>query len=214
MISLSRAITRSRVIQAALSVCLAFALLLTGCDSEPKLPPLAQESLILAFGDSLTYGTGVEPQYAYPAILEQLTGHRVINGGIPGEVSAQGLERLPALLDQHRPGLLILCHGGNDLLRRLNLSQTDDNIRAMVTLARERNIPVILLGVPKPGIFLNSASFYTTIAKDMEAPLLDELLPGILGDRELKSDPIHPNRQGYRLMAETIAAFMKQHGMI
>ena len=95
-------------------------IIFAGCSDGVKLQPLLPEATLLAFGDSLTYGTGTSRDKAYPAILENLIRRRVINAGIPGEISAEGLQRLPGLITQHQPALIILCHGGNDILRKLD----------------------------------------------------------------------------------------------
>ena len=114
----------------------AIALAIAGCGgSTMKLPRLPADAVVLAFGDSLTFGTGTAPDKSYPAALERKIGRKVVAAGIPGEVSAAGLARLPEVLDEVQPKLLILCHGGNDMLRNLGLRQAADNIKAMVSLA-------------------------------------------------------------------------------
>ena len=191
-------------------------ILLAACsDSPPSLPPLAQDAVILAFGDSLTYGTGASAEESYPALLEVLTGREVINAGIPGEVSRDGLARLPALLDQHQPNLLLLCHGGNDMLRRQNAEQMQANLEAMVRLARERGIPVVLLGVPRPTIFgLKSADDYYQVARSTDSPLEDAIIPKVLSDTTLKSDQVHPNAEGYRQIAEAVHRLLERAGAL
>ena len=189
----------------------AFALFLASCGREtPAVAPLGREAVVLAFGDSLTYGTGAEKDSSYPALLEALIGRRVINAGIPGELTGEGRARLPELLDRHRPDLLILCHGGNDLLRRTGEEYAAANLRAMIAMARERGIDVVLLGVPKPGIVLAAADFYRDIAEESKIPFESQILPEILGERALKSDRFHPNAEGYGKLAEAVAALLKK----
>ncbi|MFT6969290.1 MAG: acyl-CoA thioesterase-1, partial [Cellvibrionaceae bacterium] len=106
-------------------------IVLTACDA-PKLGALPTDAVILAFGDSLTSGVGARKNKNYPAVLAQLTGLQVINAGIAGETTAQGLERLSQVLDQSSPDLVILIEGGNDILRGLNLAQAKSNLRDMV----------------------------------------------------------------------------------
>jgi lysophospholipase L1-like esterase len=136
----------------------------------PKLSKLPADAAVLAFGDSLTFGTGAQPDASYPAMLEKLIGRRVWSAGVPGEVSAAGLARLPSALDYYRPRLLILCHGGNDLLRRLGDAQTAENLRGMIRIARQRGIDVMLIGVPKPGLLPSPPDFYADIAKEFGLP--------------------------------------------
>jgi acyl-CoA thioesterase I len=190
------------------SVCL------SACSSGVKLPRLADDAVILAFGDSLTFGTGAQPAESYPAVLEQLIGRRVVNSGVPGEVTEQGLSRLPAVLENEKPALLILCHGGNDLLRHLGKQQTIDNLRAMIKVAKERGAKVVMIAVPSPSILLSPPSFYREIASDMMVRIAERALTDVLSDGTLKSDYIHPNAAGYRKLAYSIADLLKKSGAI
>ncbi|MCK5003189.1 MAG: arylesterase [Gammaproteobacteria bacterium] len=187
---------------------------LTACDSSPQLTPLSNNAVILAFGDSLTYGTGTDKQLAYPAHLQKLLSKTVINAGVPGEVSKTGLNRLGSLLKRHRPELLILCHGGNDMLRHYNLKQTKDNLQKMINLAKASNTQVVLIGVPQFGVYLSSADFYQKLADSNQIPLENTALSDILADARLKSDQIHPNAEGYALFAKKIHLILQQTGAI
>lgn len=195
-------------------VVAALILLLTACSAPPTLPRLPAGAVVLAFGDSLTYGTGADSGQSYPAVLTTLASRHVINAGVPGEVSAEGLVRLPALLDEHRPQLLILCHGGNDLLRKHAEPELARNLRAMVEAARARGIVVVLVGVPAPGLLLSVPELYAALAKEQQLPYEAEALRTILGDRALKSDPVHPNAEGYRQFAQRLHALLRAAGAL
>ncbi|MEE9265313.1 MAG: arylesterase [Gammaproteobacteria bacterium] len=190
-------------------------MLLAACGDDPvPLPRLAPDAVILAFGDSLTHGTGARDYQSYPAVLAQRTGRKVINAGVPGEETARGLRRLPGVLDRYRPDLLILCHGGNDILRKRDPAVTEANLREMIRLARERNIPVVMIAVPKVGLFLSPADFYADIAADMQLPVEDDILADVLGDNRYKSDHVHPNASGYSRLAEAVQALLMEHGAL
>ncbi len=195
-----------------LSLLLSFA----ACDSgPPKLPKLPADGVVLAFGDSLTFGSGAPAGASYPAVLQQLIGRRVLRAGVPGEVTAQGLARLPDLLQDTAPDLLVLMHGGNDLLQRRPPEDTQANLRAMVQLARKRGVAVVLIGVPNLGLILGrSAGFYEELAEELEIPYDGEALPAILIQPSLKSDAIHPNAKGYRKLAEAVAELLRKSGAI
>ena len=170
--------------------------------------------MLLAFGDSLTFGTGANENESYPAQLESLIGRRVVRAGVPGEVTAQALERLPQALDEIQPRLLLLCIGGNDFLRRLGNAQAERNVRAMVALAKRRGIGVLLIGTPEPGLLPSPPAFYAEIAKDLRVPYEGEAIRAVLKDASLKSDPIHPNARGYRVIAERLADTLKRSGAL
>lgn len=190
------------------------ALNLQGCADHPSLQPLPGDAVVLAVGDSLTYGSGAQENESYPAQLEQLIGRRVVSAGVPGEISAQALARLPSLLEEHSPKLLLLCIGGNDFLRRLGNRQAEDNVRAMVKLARSRGVQVLLIGTPEPGFSITPPAFYAGIAEEFDLPYEEDVIGEVLRDAALKADPIHPNARGYRVIAERIAAALKKSGAI
>lgn len=184
-------------------------LLLAGCDSSPKIRPLGSDATILAFGDSLTSGNGAPAEESYPAVLAQLLGVRVVNAGVPGEVSATGRKRLPTVLEEVRPQLVILIHGGNDFLRRQDVGQTRKNLQEMIEISRQHGAEVVLAGVPQFSLFLSPAPFYGELAEDYQLPYLDDTLSDILQNNRLKSDTIHPNAAGYRQLAEELAELIR-----
>jgi acyl-CoA thioesterase-1 len=176
---------------------------------------MSADGIILAFGNSLTYGTGATPSQSYPAILQNLTQHKVINAGVPGELSEAGLRRLPALINEHKPEVLILCHGGNDMLRKLDQSETIKNVEQMIKFAQNHGISVVLIGVPKPKLlFMKSAEFYKKIAQAAAIPYQASILAEIESDRSMKSDTIHPNAAGYNRFAEAIHKLLLESGAI
>jgi acyl-CoA thioesterase-1 len=191
-----------------------FLFLFACTNTQPTLSRLPDDAVILAFGDSLTSGVGAPPGSSYPEILESLIKRKVIKSGIPGETSGEGLVRLPGELALHKPRLVLLCLGGNDLLRRMDLEKTAGNVSRMVQMIRNSGAEVVIIGVPKPGLVLSTARFYKTISEDMRVPLEGSLLPDVLADSKLRADPIHPNAEGYHLLAQGIAAFLRKTGAL
>jgi lysophospholipase L1-like esterase len=195
-------------------VILALVLLATGCGKVPKLPPLGANDVVVAFGDSLTYGTGAKEEESYPAVLAQLISRQVVRAGVPGEVTARALQRLPLMLDQHRPQLVIVCLGGNDMLRTLDLEQTKANLHTMLQTLKARGIAAMLIGVPRPALLAGAPEFYEELAKEFAIPYEGGIVKNVLYSADTKSDPIHPNAKGYRRMAEAIAALMRKAGAV
>jgi len=190
-------------------------LVLISCGSDNNsLSQLRPGATVLAFGDSLTAGFGASAQQSYPSVLGNLAVLDVINAGISGELSADGLNRLPALLDRHKPPLVILCHGGNDLLRRTGDVAAKANILSMIELIRSRGSEVLLLGVPQPGLFLSTAEFYHEIAEETGVAFIPDLMGDVLSDAALKSDPAHPNGLGYQMIATEIHHYLIDAGAL
>jgi acyl-CoA thioesterase-1 len=188
--------------------------LLAACDRAPTLPKLSPHDVILAFGDSLTHGTGASEETAYPAVLASLTGHTVINAGVPGDTTATGLQRLPAVLAEYKPRLVLLCLGGNDMLHQQPAAMTENNLRLLVQTIRASGAEVVLIGVPEPKLFGGAPDFYARVARDMKLPLEDDIFNDVLKDARLKSDPIHANAAGYHQVAERLDAFLRKTGAL
>jgi acyl-CoA thioesterase-1 len=186
-----------------------------GCGAgSPKLPKLGANDVVLAFGDSLTYGTGATEAESYPAVLSGLIGRTVIREGVPGETTAQGMARLPSALERHRPKLVLLCLGGNDMLRKVDDATISANLREMIRRIQGSGAAVVLLGVPKPALFGGAAAYYEALAREFELVYEGDVIVDVLKKPAMKSDPIHPNAQGYKVVAEAVAALLKKSGAL
>jgi acyl-CoA thioesterase-1 len=191
------------------------AALLAGCSEKvAQLPKLGPSDTVLAFGDSLTYGTGAAEAESYPAVLASLISRTVVREGVPGETTAEGARRLAGAIEQHKPKIVLLCLGGNDMLRKVDEGTIAANLRTMIRTAQARGVAVVLLGVPTPSLFGGAASLYAELAGEFGLPYEARVLNDVLKKPALKADPIHPNAQGYRVVAEAVAALLKRAGAI
>ncbi|OUR72269.1 hypothetical protein A9Q78_07305 [Methylophaga sp. 41_12_T18] len=191
---------------------------LVSCSSETAIPlsPLSEDAVILAFGDSLTFGTGADNSntQSYPAVLEQLIGRTVVNSGIPGERSAEGLIRLAEELDEYQPNLVILCHGGNDLIQRLSKQKLKQNLEKMVSLIQASGAEVVLMAVPTLKLSLQVPPLYSEVAQSFNLPVDLETFRDVESSPSLKSDPIHPNSTGYKQIAVAVQQLLLSSGAI
>lgn len=189
------------------------ALLLTACGGS-KLSQLQPGDVILAFGDSLTAGKGVTADNAYPQVLSELTGLDVINAGISGETTAEGLKRFPAVLDASNASLVILFEGGNDILRNYNLDETKANLDEMINIAKGKGLQVVMVGLPRKQLFSSTAELYRELAEAHELPLEDEIVASLLRKPDMKSDSVHFNVKGYRALAVAIQSMLTEAGAL
>ena len=193
---------------------------LAGCGrSQGKAQPVPAGSTVLALGDSLTYGTGASAEASYPTVLAELTGWNVVNAGVPSDTSAQALARLPALLAEHRPKLVIVSIGGNDFLRKLPESDTRANVHAACKLALESGAQVLLVAVPRATVAaalgqMTDHALYAEVAKDLNIPLQREGWGEVLAQAELRSDQVHANAKGYAQFARSVQGTAAAAGLL
>ena len=200
------------------AVCLA--LLLSGCSSdEPVYQPLASGATVLAFGDSITFGTGAGRGPGYPDQQATALDWTVINAGIPGEQAAQGRQRISSSLAEPQPALVIIELGGNDFLRKRPAVIVKEDLRHIVSEVRRSGAVPILVGVPHLSLaratmgLLKDAPIYAELAEEEAVLLFADRLSAILSDRDLVADPIHPNAAGYARLAAELADFMRCHSL-
>lgn len=191
---------------------------LAACGSRQKLSALPRGSRVLAFGDSVTYGTGAGPGEDWPTLLSELTGWQIINAGVSGDTAEAGKSRLPSLLDEHKPALVIIEIGGNDFLRRRSASDVKQDLKTMVAAVRSANAQPLLIGVPEMSLLAafgkpGDSPIYAEISKEDKVPLIPNVFSDILSRPELCADKVHPNAAGYRRMADNIRAALKESGL-
>lgn len=183
--------------------------LLLACDSKPKFSPLQAQSNVVVLGDSLTYGTGAKEGEDYVTLLASSTGWNVVNAGVPGNKSSDGLARLPDLLAEHDNGeqkidLLVVELGGNDFLKQVPETETVRNLQAILMQAKIKRIQTVLLAIPEfspVGAAFGNLSdhpLYEALAEETNTPLVENVFSEVLSKNALKSDAIHPNAEGYR----------------
>lgn len=164
---------------------------------------------IICFGDSLTEGVGAVSGEDYPTVLSRRLGVPVMNAGRRGDTTAQALERLSEAVLQKRPRLVIVLLGGNDFLRRLPRQETRKNLEEIVRRIQGQGAMVAIAGI-RLGLFTDEFSaIFEETAEQFGALYIPQVMKGVLRDASLRSDPIHPNAGGYRLMAERIGEKVK-----
>lgn len=204
-----------------LLAALAVAALLPACGKRaPKTQPLAAGSTVLALGDSLTSGVGASADTAYPAVLQTLTGWQVVNGGVSGDTTAQALDRLPALLQEHQPALVIVSIGGNDFLRQMSAAGAKDTLREIYRTARAGGAQVLLVAVPQVSLLaagtgsLKDHPLYAELAEELKLPLHAGGWAAVLSNPSLRADSVHANAQGYRQFAEGLVQALRKVGWL
>jgi len=166
---------------------------------------------IVCFGDSLTYGTGAGTGMDYPSQLSRLIERPVINAGVPGDTTARALHRLERDVLAKSPDVVLITLGGNDLKNGVAKDIAFENLKKIVEALQEQGARVIIGGLKFPLRDRGFGKAYRKLADETGASLIPNILEGIFGNRDLMSDPIHPNDKGYKIMAERFQEAMLNH---
>lgn len=159
---------------------------------------------IICFGDSLTEGVGAGSGEDYPTVLSRHLAMPVVNAGRGGDTTARALERISDAVLNKNPRLVVVLLGGNDFLRQLPRQETRKNLEEIVRRVQAHGAMVVIAGM-RLGLFTDEyAPIYEETARSFGALYIPGVMKGILSDANLRSDPIHPNGAGYRLVAERI----------
>ena len=194
-------------------------LLLVACGKSKKLPAIPAGKTVLAFGDSVTFGTGAAPGEDWPTLLARKTGWLIENAGIPGDTAEAGKRRFGALLEQHQPALVIIEIGGNDFLRRRDPKAVKEELRGMIRAARKQGAQVVLVTVPELSLLgaltraPSDSPIYEELGDEESIPVIGKVFSEILSQPELCADQIHPNAKGYQQMAAGIYQSLVKTGL-
>lgn len=231
---------KTRLREHGAALLLLQALIVTGCQQSPEAAlngsgnaaaeaiedvaaPQGPERLVLAFGDSLYAGYGLQRGQGLPERLQAELRRdginaKVVNASVSGDTTAAGRQRLAFALDNlpRKPDLVLLGLGGNDALRQIAPAETRANMTAMLEELEARGIPAALTGmVAPPNLGPDYAAAFNSIwpdlAKDYDAPLYPFILDGVIGNRALMlPDGIHPNAQGVEQIANKVASVVAE----
>lgn len=198
---------------AAFAVLLGITLCCHSAKTQPlSLAPLRSDATVLAFGDSLTDGVGGSGEN-YPQRLANLIGRKVVNAGLPGDTAAQGLARLASTLQMHQPDLLILCLGINDMAQGVPRERIRQNLAAMLNLARDAEVQVVLLALPQRGSS-RADPLFAEVGDEAGVVVDERSMVEVLNNPALKADLFHANREGYRRVAELLAQQLQEFGAL
>ena len=183
------------------------------------LPSLSFAKTILFLGDSLTEGYRLPKENSYPSLVENMFKKEgldidVINGGVSGSTTADGLNRLKWYMKKN-PDIMVLALGANDGLRGLNIKKTKKNLLEIINHAQSQGVKVLMMGMLLPPNFgpeytKSFKNMYVEIKDEKNVPTLPFLLKGVGGKKELNlADGIHPNKKGYEIVAKEVYKFVK-----
>ncbi len=180
----------------------------TGCSKNIKNRYNTGKTIV-CFGDSLTKGVGASPGQDYPSLLSQAIGRPVINAGVSGNTTADGLKRIEQDVLSKNPKLVILAFGGNDFIQRMSFKDTFGNLEIMIQRIQKQGAMVVLVGVRSGLLTSPASSHYKKLSKQYNTAYIPDILKGIFAKPSLMADGIHPNDAGYVKITQCILKTVK-----
>jgi len=177
---------------------------LSGCAKREIKNIGSQGENIICFGDSMTFGYGVQPGEDYPTALSKLLGKPVINAGVDGDTTNEALLRIKTDVLAKHPFLVIIEFGGNDFVKQIPKEKTLNNIREMVDLVQQKGAMVAIVDISASLFFSEYKREFSKLAKEKGTIFIPHILSGIITNPSLKSDFLHPNAEGYKIIAQRI----------
>jgi len=193
------------------AVLAALSLAASGCAQRTIAHIDSKGSTIVCFGDSLTYGYGVEPGEDYPSVMGKLAGVPVVNAGVTSETSLDGLARIEKDVLAHQPMLVIVAFGGNDFLNQVPKEKTRQAMCAIIDKIHQAGSMVAVVDVSAGFLFQEYQPFLRSIAREKEAFFIPNVFYNVVNNPSLKSDFVHPNAQGYAVVAQRVYAAIKPY---
>lgn len=178
-------------------------------DGPVKNVPLRATGPILFFGDSLVEGVGATPGHDLPALLAKDLGEPVLNYGVAGDTTRQGLARVKGAVAEH-PRLVLVLLGGNDFLQKVPRDETFANLKSIISAFQSDRAAVVMIGVRSGIVGGGADDRYEALAEETESAYVEDALKGVFGDPAFMSDAIHPNDRGYEKIAARLTPVLRE----
>lgn len=169
---------------------------------------------IVAFGDSLTFGHGAPPGESYPDLLSRRIGREIVNRGRNGDTAAEALGRLERDVLSLEPSAVLITLGGNDMLRKVPVEETAAAMREIFSRTLDAGSTVVFLSIEPPFVAGDRLDAVREIARELGVMWISGVMEGLWGDRDRMADRIHPNGDGYRVIAERVDEALRERGLI
>ncbi|MBM3244599.1 MAG: arylesterase [Candidatus Omnitrophica bacterium] len=186
-------------------------LYLPGCAKKEIANRDSQGEVIVCFGDSITFGYGVDAKESYPEALKKMVDMPVINAGIDGDTTKEALKRLESDVLSHKPYLVIVEFGGNDFLKKIPFADTVNNLKEIVRKIQAAGAMVAVTDISAGFLMREYRAPYKKIAQETKAIFIPSIMGGIITNPRMKSDFFHPNADGYNIIASRIYRVIKPY---